>query len=280
MRLRRCADGRSGAWGLAFGLICVGQAQAILIDNFGEPAGVSPIAAQGGTPFNHYDDPSVIGELAGAKHGTQVADAAVLGGYRDAGFEILGGPGGIISGSVGTHANHTFDGARGEFHGESATIIARYVAQWDGSEGLATDGLTDVGLPLDTDGLAGLDLAPNGEDRFRVGVLGADHAYTVSFTVWDAAGLTSYSATSPVQPIKPYLPVTAGAAAPVVLFFSAFGAPAGTFNSVGALELSVVDSEAFDLHLDYVRTVIPEPATMAFLGLGVVPLLRRRRKAA
>jgi uncharacterized protein (TIGR03382 family) len=108
----------------------------------------------------------------------------------------------------------------------------------------------------------------------------------IEFTAWDSGGVKTAT-------LKTTFPDTA---TPMDFNFllSSFTYNAGwadaDWTSVNAfsMQLNVPTPDAFgfgieslDLDVDLLEiTCVPEPATMAFLGLGVLPLLRRRRKAA
>jgi len=135
-----------------------------------------------------------------------------------------------------------------------------------GNATLTYDGV-DGSTGLDTTGLGGVDLTEGGLNTvFALGGATSDLGGTVIVTVYDFLGGNSVSATFIIPP-------SAGVQADVSIQLSDFtgGTNTGIFSNVGAITVFVSGPKSSDMLFNLIVTrTVPEPGSLALMGLGLV----------
>lgn len=197
----------------------------------------------------------------GATAASQAA-GIMLGGQRDAELQIVGG----TAGGNATLRINDVGGGGADFliQSNASTINSTAWIGWDGIDGSASH------LAGGINTLNSFNLLSTGNTSLELDLLDVDLSTTFTITAWNNGAAFG----SGVSVSKPALSTT------TVLMFG-FNEFAGiNWANVGALQLTISSpNPSFDVTL-HSLIAVPEPTSMAFLGLGAVALLRRRRKAA
>lgn len=264
------------------------SAQAGYVDLFDDPLANN---------VNIATDNTVGGAVAFNEYpGGAIPSTSILGGYRDIISDL------VASNGVGTPSAVSEVGGGGYSFSTSSGDTGIGSIQWDGQDNSAS--LNMIGLR--NGGTTGLNLinqtgCPTGGcDRFEATVLVADQGFQYKIGAYTDAGNYSILTASSQFGIGSNVgdvpgPVTAD------YLFEWFGLGSGNyligglnfnilrvgtvdFTNIGALEF-IVNSNggtaAVDLALDSITKTVPEPGSMALLGLGLLAAgaLRRRRQA-
>lgn len=215
------------------------SAQAVIIDDFTQ--GTYSLVADAGSPRAEAVRNGIAASLAG--------------GQRDTMLEYVSGPL-TVSANLGSGGVHFFNA-------DSQTSGLLYL-QYDGADGEVETDLvqtpgTGLGLNLSTEMAFLLDF------RFVNGGLASPLSVTI--TVTSSNG--SFSHTSNI------------ASGTLVLHSVSFANFANAnFSDVQRLDFVFNAPASADFTLDLISTQpIPEPASLAVLGLGAAALIRRRRKS-
>ncbi len=224
--------------------------------------------------------PATTSTLGASNYGTNLGGGTggsvngaitdIVGGQRDMSIVKSAQGGGPVQSVQGYVDNGSF-----EFNSPNGT--AGYaVLRWDGAG-------TTFNQALNTSGLGGLNWSALGVG-VSVSVLFADQPFTITMQAWTetSAGnwtLTEQSVLVPANNIG----LTPPPATSSFMFSNFTGLK--DFSKVGALQMIINTggaASALDLSIDFLTGTIPEPATLALVGLALVGvgLSRRNRKAA
>lgn len=185
----------------------------------------------------------------------------MLGGERDETIVNTASSGGILAGVSGGAYSY------GALNATGSALLS-----WDGTDGNAA---------LDPVGLGGVDLTESGvQTHFAIEILSNDFAADLILTVYTAVGDFSQITVSTPGGI-PSGPAQTLSIAFADLLPTGAGAD---FTNVGAITLEIDGSlePQLDVTIGSFSTgtvVVPEPATAAQLGLGLVALGIQRRRA-
>jgi hypothetical protein len=237
--------------GTALGALTIGTAHAgyVTIDEFNGPD--MTISQHGVGSYSLIDNQAT---LAAVPPGAISPTTNVIGGYRDLSLQITTTAG---SGSNVSTSEVFLDGANGTFaHSQGTNIASRSTLTWNGLN-------TAPGLNANFAGLSGI----------AIGVNYSDQGLTWVLELTDGTGKKA---------TKEFNTTDISVATEVVQLFSAFTIDAGfDFTDVDAISFVANKNlvPSLDTEVDYIRA-IPEPATLALLGAGLLGLgMVRRRKA-
>jgi hypothetical protein len=236
----------------AAGLFAAGSAHALVIDDFATDMGG-------------------VRTTLGA-YNTQLADASVLGGYREVTINKTAGTGG------GSGALYWGSELNPSAHPAAAGDYDFYISQGSASNAVVTltwDGIGTSGAG----GMPAIDITQTGyATGFYVYVLTADQNLNMTFTAKSGSSTSTFTHTFASQTENLQYFVN----------FSSFTGSAD-FQSLTSLSLQMSGIAGWDATIAFVHTEpnipdsggsVPEPATLGLLGLGLLGLGLSRRKRA
>ena len=213
---------------------------------------LTSVVAQGAVMIDSFDGAqSLAVKASGPVSQTSMIPAAgALGGLRGAQLDFVSGPLGstldIDPGGSGILAAST-----------DAITSASAATWWDGWAGAFSLGadLTDAGW----------------FDNFVLGVLFDDLPTVITLEVYTDPG--NWATADLALPGGIYTPQE------FLLPFASFGGGAGgvDFSNVGMISMKFELDPSTDLALDFIKTDVPEPATLSLVALSWLALLKRRR---
>lgn len=245
------------AWSMLLSVLIAGwslDAKALLIDDFS--VGSTNITANSGTT-SVQDVESVAG---------------VLGGEREV-TVVWNGPAGNTGDLNGRIAGDSYQ------HGQGPAVRGQSYLVYDGS-GDANNDPIDIAAT----GLGGIDLTADGAFAFALDLLFADLTGSNALKILVYTDENNYSELSRV--ISAAAPPAVRYLFPFASFVQGLGATgAADFTNVGAIVLVIEGNSepALDVQIDHFATVVPEPASLVLMGIGLscfgMRRLRSRRQA-
>lgn len=242
--------------GTAAALAISSSANAMIIDTFSQVDQVIDLAgpeliAPPDQVATALDNAATQGGAAGA------AAASIIGGYRDIDTTL------VVSPSSSRHTRAVVDTGLGTFsHSQDVNVGSHTYITWNGlaGAGLGSADLTDGGV----------------SNLFHLVINVADASARWSLQLFDGDSNHTYVFDNPAEITSPthrYIPFS---------IFTANGIDMTDIDKI-VFGANIDDHLNFDTELDFFETTsIPEPASVALIGAGLMGLgaVTRRRKAA